>query len=906
MNTAAYPALAALAPGVTVLTANKRLARALQRAYAARAQSAGHTVWETPDILPWPAWLQRSWDALMFSAPMNTNDAPQASFTLPSLLLNPLQEHVLWRSVLANSETVALLRPDAAARLVSDAYALCQSWRINPDRDIDASTLGRDAQAFLSWSREFEARCRTRNFLARARLPDVLASAFASGEIAVPAGLYLTGFDEITPQQHALLDTLAVAGTRIEIEPAPAAVSGATLHAYSDAEAEMIAAAHWARARLEAGVQRIAIVVPDLAACRTELTHILDDVLVPTAILPASGAPRALPYDLSLGFPLADYPVVHAALIALQMLDGNLTLAHAGALLRSPFIAGAETEISARGMFDAVLRQRGEATLAFETFVSLAGAAPGCALLGKALRQWQRIQRDLSSRLPPSAWVEHVLHLLHVLGWPGERTLDSNEYQTVQAWRELICSLAGLDTVRPLMERRELLSELRRISAERIYQPEREEAPLQVLGMLEAAGMRFDGLWILGMQEDAWPRAPDPNPFLPISLQRKSGLRCTPERMLEFARSLGARLESVAPEVRFSYALTEDDRALRPSALLTHLAPRDQTRSLQQRPLFYRELIQVVGRLETLEDSSAPQYIEREAPGGSRLFRLQALCPFRAFTELRLHAQPLQDASTGPDAAVRGKLLHRALELLWRELGDSEHLHALTADDGEALLGRCIDAVLQEAIAKRPAVYTATFCEVERWRLLRRLREWLDIERARAPFIVEQLEEKRSIAVDGLEVEVRLDRLDRLSDGRYAVIDYKTGAVNIDGWFSDRPEEPQLPLYALALGETIDALLFACLKPGDVGYVGVAQNMDIAPGKGVRPYEATPYAAEQGSWDAQRQEWSRVLSALAADFRAGRAEVDPKHYPQTCTHCALTALCRINELTGPVDDEATA
>ena len=44
-----------------------------------------------------------------------------------------------------------------------------------------------------------------------------------------------------------------------------------------------------------------------------------------------------------------------------------------------------------------------------------------------------------------------------------------------------------------------------------------------------------------------------------------------------------------------------------------------------------------------------------------------------------------------------------------------------------------------------------------------------------------------------------VDRLDRLPGGGYAIIDYKTGAVSPAQWEGDRPDAPQLPLYAATL-----------------------------------------------------------------------------------------------------------
>ena len=53
------------------------------------------------------------------------------------------------------------------------------------------------------------------------------------------------------------------------------------------------------------------------------------------------------------------------------------------------------------------------------------------------------------------------------------------------------------------------------------------------------------------------------------------------------------------------------------------------------------------------------------------------------------------------------------------------------------------------------------FAELERERLAKLAREWLEVERARPPFEVAALEEKRTLAVGGLELNGRIDRIDR-------------------------------------------------------------------------------------------------------------------------------------------------
>ena len=68
-----------LAQGGTLITASNRLAHQLRYQYAKAQIDKGNTAWETPDVLPWPAWLQRCWEICSFNK-------------TGKLLLDPVQE----------------------------------------------------------------------------------------------------------------------------------------------------------------------------------------------------------------------------------------------------------------------------------------------------------------------------------------------------------------------------------------------------------------------------------------------------------------------------------------------------------------------------------------------------------------------------------------------------------------------------------------------------------------------------------------------------------------------------------------------------------------------------------------------------------------------------------------------
>jgi RecB family exonuclease len=146
------------------------------------------------------------------------------------------------------------------------------------------------------------------------------------------------------------------------------------------------------------------------------------------------------------------------------------------------------------------------------------------------------------------------------------------------------------------------------------------------------------------------------------------------------------------------------------------------------------------------------------------------------------------------------------------------------------------------------------------------------------------MEDKRKLSVAGLELNGRIDRIDRLASGGHAVIDYKAGKPTPNGWMGARPDEPQLPLYALNAPENIAAVAFAKLKTGEMRYMGFSERKDLIPD--VKPAK---------DWSALLDGWKKELEALGSGFATGDARVDPKQGLQSCRYCDLQPLCRVYE-----------
>ena len=135
-----------------------------------------------------------------------------------------------------------------------------------------------------------------------------------------------------------------------------------------------------------------------------------------------------------------------------------------------------------------------------------------------------------------------------------------------------------------------------------------------------------------------------------------------------------------------------------------------------------------------------------------------------------------------------------------------------------------------------------------------------------------------------LRLSVRVDRIDQTGHGT-VILDYKTGTAAPSEWLTDRPDQPQLPLYAVLAAQPPAGIAFALLRPGkDLALKGFADNAGIF-GKPSRSSLALK---------DQIAEWRRILEQLANDFAAGDATVAPKCYPKTCQYCSQRILCRLD------------
>jgi ATP-dependent helicase/nuclease subunit B len=726
---------AKLEAGATLLTPNRRLALHLKREFDEAQFSAGRAVWPTADILPWTAWLERAYEDALHS-----RHAPQ----LP-LLLSASQELALWESAIRDSEfSRTLLSPSSASSDCREAWRLVHAWRLRSR--LDSAEVNEDARAFVDWAGRYERACSKGRYTDASRLADVVAPLLASPAIGKPGVLLTFGFDVATLQQRDCLAALAATGVAIEQVEGEEQQSGAVRMGFVSARDELRACARWARARLEQNpAAHIGVVVPEFAQRRDLVRRQFSSVMQLDYALPGVGG-DALPFNISLGVALSSYPLVHDALLLLELSGREIEFARVSRLVRSPFVEAAESELPARARVDAELRRRAPTSLSLDTLLRLMGApnAPRAPILLQRLSQLADFRKaELFGVKLPSEWAKAMSQALSVAGFPGERGLDSAEYQTLKKWHEVVADFATLDRVAGRMGYAQACARLSRLAGDALFQPEAADVPIQILGVLESNHLQFDHLWVTGLTEDAWPIPLRPNPFVPIRLQREAGIpEADAAASLELDRRITNGWLAAAPEVVMSHPQREDDREILPSPLIAGLAGARLEDLALPGLITLRDAINLSASVESNEDAHAPALeISTVHDGGTMVFRDQAACPFRAFARHRLGAEGLENPQPGLDARDRGTLLHAVLAGAWKAIRSKRQLDAMADGEIDGLLQACAADAIARISRRRGEALPDRFAALEKSRLVALGKAWLAFERQRADFSVSRIEQ---------------------------------------------------------------------------------------------------------------------------------------------------------------------
>ncbi len=857
-----------------LLTATAGQARFLRDHWAKRVLADGRTAWETPPILSLQAWLRQQWEQLL-----------QQGELLP-LLLSHAQERRAWQQCRPGELSAThILRLDSLVDQAMQAYRLFYQWR-RPDEQLHQLLGGQhldELLLFKQWQQRFDQQCEQRQWLPAVRLSEQIGVLIERESIDPPKCIQRYQSANWNRAEQALFDQLQRIGC--EIVPYELEAQRVSVHfvACDDPQQEItIMADRLARMLAQNPARTAAVVVPDLAARRVALDHCLGERLFPqSALVPVMASER--PYRFSCGEALSNDPRVYHALQLLRLKLQGLPLLEACSLLRSPWLLQGE-EMEARSLAALNLRRVFGAEVSLQQLGSLLEDAPRFRGAVEAL-----IELDWEENRLPAAWTFEFTRALANFEWADNAKRGGTELAAYDGWREGLDRLSSLGEQLATISAGGALAELRQLLS--TIEPKQEAGrwAVEILTPEEAQGIHFDWLWVMGCDDRSWPPAVRAVPFLPLQWQRMMLPALDHSAAQQRTRQLFEEYRYAAGEMVCSFSRAEApgaeaDRHLSPLAGELEPVRFDPVPS----PLLWWQATTPL-ELEPIIDQVDPLPEGVVLNGGSSLLLNQSQCPFRAFVRHRLQAAPLDFDKSGLDSRERGTLLHALMERCWQALNySSEVLNQLD----EAALQQQVRQLACEVVEKsqpfRQQRLGWRFAQNECDRLQQLVLQALALDRLRTtPFVIEEMEQKCPVSLGGLQLSIKMDRVDWLEDGRRLVIDYKSGKVNRGDWLGERPAAPQLPLYAV-LREQVAAVLYAQVRVDEVAYKGEQQDAEVMGGDaGGR----TVVVSED--WEGQLEQWHHAVSALAEEARKGVTTVSPLHGRGSCQYCGLEPLCRV-------------
>lgn len=301
--------------------------------------------------------------------------------------------------------------------------------------------------------------------------------------------------------------------------------------------------------------------------------------------------------------------------------------------------------------------------------------------------------------------------------------------------------------------------------------PQKDRGAWDLQGWLEIVGESAPHLIVAGFNEGVVPENVKGDLFLPDLLRQKLGLRNNAARMrrdkllLEAAlrcRSESGRVDLLIPK------LSSDGDPLQPSRLL--FACDDATLVPRAKQLFSPLPDKRTPPRRTVAWRLRPLDFEPAQSLSPSAIRAYLDCPFRYYLEYALKLRPVDTAKRDLDAMDFGNLCHKAFERLAKD-------PKMTEVNDPELLAKHLESSLRESVAEKFGQVRSFALQIQLEAALARLRAVAEVEAVQRQSGWRTVESELTwkAEIGGYVFGGIIDRIDQHLDGRWRVIDYKTG-----------------------------------------------------------------------------------------------------------------------------------
>jgi ATP-dependent helicase/nuclease subunit B len=519
------------------------------------------------------------------------------------------------------------------------------------------------------------------------------------------------------------------------LPPRERRLSGIRCVELADAASEAQAIALALREAIETPGQTAALVTPDRSLAARVSAHLLR---------------WGISADDSAGKPLSQTPAGTFLLAMCDAVEQQLAPVSLLALLKHPLMGGEgedrrqwlervrKLDLALRGPRPvaglAGLEGKLDDTLraVIEQLLATFGSPENLAALATSLRAGAQIAGESVWRGPAGRAASQLLEKLEAMGAAADLRVETGERTAIL--RHLLDGVA-------------------------VRSPFGGHPRISIWGLLEARLQHADFLVLGGLNEGVWPGMPSPDPWLAPAIRRLLGIGGLETRIglaaHDFASALGAPRVLLTRAKRDGRSPTVASRLWRRLQAMTGGVTRDVRLERLVRSLD-------AAGVPVPASPPMPRPTVQQRPKEIAVTDLDRLNadPFAFYARAILKLYVKEPVDAEQTAAWKGTAVHKIFQD-WYDKDDCDPSKLVTR--AEALLGADnIHPMLR-------ALWAPRLLEAIGWAA----REMAgDLEAGRRP-VAAEIDGRAEVA--GVTLRGRADRIDRLPDGRFAIVDYKTG-----------------------------------------------------------------------------------------------------------------------------------
>ncbi len=851
-----------------VITATERQTRYLRNHWHAFVAAQGGSV-SAPTITSYTTFCQSVWQ-----------QAIAAGEQLPAVLPRHV-ERSLWLQTfnqrwLANTTEIVEIRGKEISRMLLDTIVIANRmfhvWQL---RHHHYST---EYEVFYNWQRAFQNAATSLDVIDAAAMQSKLAKLCQYCPDVDQVIWY--GFNELTTVQQQLKQRWdGVTHQSCPFWPAHTPLASIALQPCENNSVELENAAHWAQRMVQQYPSASVAVICDSLTQQWDALHYQFSKCFDAecnAYEQWSAAKHV--FAFSAGKPLAQQPPISIAISLLQ-LNTSSRCSDITPLWTSPYLQH----------YSSWQRQRHHAVKelnahawenAAQWLRNNNNSDPLLAAFSQGISQTSLATAQQNA----DGWMHYISKTLAIFGWMDGVVATSHEYQQLEQWHTMLAQLRALNVLGDISWD-DFFHQFLDTCNTTMYQPERHDAQISILGMREALGLQFDHMLILTMQDHTFPPQPVSNPFIPAhELQRAVVTNGSVASCVQTAEQILISLRSQCQHIVASYVTKIDEIPSKPSRLIAEYNTIAAIKAAAYTPTEHPQLYTSIA-----DDVPPPQ--SKQLTGGITTIELQAACHFKGFARGRLRLQPLRQPQASIDAMHFGSWLHELMRQIWQQLQTSAALKIWKIDKLQGLVASHAHAIVDNNTMAQ-VLLTPPLQHALINLLTTAAMQALTIDRQRVDFSVLHSEHVQEITIAGFTFTVRIDRIDtnqQLDDGLY-IIDYKTGNANIAELLGPRIAKPQLAVYSFVVANPIALLYFRVNAESDPRfsskYIGYAAAEAALPLKS-RGFEVKTFDKHIAVSTMQHD----IISTIE-HFRAGMTTRNPRTV-QLCTTCDYRLVCRL-------------